>query len=78
MNELNWGVFLCFWGGGATKETLNINNFFFLLQELRAAASSIESKHEKEIVSLLDSYKSLYPKWVFELRYGSIIGGWEF
>ncbi|OVA13991.1 Origin recognition complex [Macleaya cordata] len=39
-------------------------------QELRAAASKIPTKHEKEIISLLTSYKSLYPKWVFELRCG--------
>lgn len=39
-------------------------------QELRAAASNIEPKHEKEIVSLIDSYKSLYSRWVFMLRCG--------
>ncbi|OVA10449.1 hypothetical protein BVC80_8983g18 [Macleaya cordata] len=32
-------------------------------QELRAAASNIPTKHEKEIMTLLTSYKSLYPKW---------------
>ncbi|KAK7847980.1 origin of replication complex subunit 2, partial [Quercus suber] len=37
-------------------------------QELRAAASNIEPKHEKEVVALMNSYKSLYSKWVFELR----------
>ncbi|KAI3964525.1 hypothetical protein MKW92_008584 [Papaver armeniacum] len=39
-------------------------------QELRVAVSNIETKHEKEIHTLLTSYKSLYPKWVFELRCG--------
>ncbi|KAI3938134.1 hypothetical protein MKW98_018690 [Papaver atlanticum] len=39
-------------------------------QELRVAVSNIETKHEKEIDTLLISYKSLYPKWVFELRCG--------
>lgn len=39
-------------------------------QELRAAVSKIEAKHEKEILSLINSYKSLYSKWVFELRCG--------
>ncbi|KAJ4704720.1 Origin recognition complex, subunit 2 [Melia azedarach] len=39
-------------------------------QELRAAASNIEPKHEKEIVSLMNSYKSLYSRWVFELGCG--------
>ena len=48
------------------------------MQELRAAACTIESKHEKEIASLLDSYKSLYPKWVFELRYGPYYRWLEF
>ncbi|MCL7033669.1 hypothetical protein MKW94_028447 [Papaver nudicaule] len=39
-------------------------------QELRTAVSNIETKHEKEINTLLTSYKSLYPKWVFELSMG--------
>lgn len=39
-------------------------------QELREAASNIEPKHEKEIISLMNSYKSFYPKWIFELRTG--------
>ncbi|XP_057973659.1 origin of replication complex subunit 2 [Malania oleifera] len=39
-------------------------------QELRAAASNLETKHEKEIFSLMNSYRSLYSNWVFELRCG--------
>lgn len=39
-------------------------------QVLRAAASEIIPKHEKEIASLLKSYKDFYPKWLFELRCG--------
>lgn len=39
-------------------------------QELRLAASNIEPKHEKEIAALVNDYKSLYPKWLFELRCG--------
>lgn len=39
-------------------------------QELRVAASNIEPKHEKEIAALVNDYKSLYPKWLFELRCG--------
>ncbi|KAB1213103.1 Origin recognition complex subunit 2 [Morella rubra] len=31
-------------------------------------ASNIEPKHEKEVAALLNNYKSLYLKWVFELR----------
>ena len=38
------------------------------MQELREAVSNIEPKHEKEIVLLIKSYKSLYSKWAFELR----------
>lgn len=33
------------------------------------AVSAIKPKHEKEIESLLKSYKDLYSKWLFELRY---------
>ncbi|KAJ9186242.1 hypothetical protein P3X46_005768 [Hevea brasiliensis] len=39
-------------------------------QELRAALANIEPKHEKETIALLNSYKKLYPRWVFELRCG--------
>ncbi|KAI3802387.1 hypothetical protein L1987_30519 [Smallanthus sonchifolius] len=39
-------------------------------QDLRAELSNIEPKHEKEIASLINSYKSLYNEWLFELRYG--------
>ncbi|XP_031498640.1 origin of replication complex subunit 2 [Nymphaea colorata] len=39
-------------------------------QELRAAASRLVVKHEKETAALLRSYKRLYPTWCFELRCG--------
>ncbi|KAF6147335.1 hypothetical protein GIB67_023437 [Kingdonia uniflora] len=39
-------------------------------QELRDSAARIVTKHEKEIISLTNSYKSLYTKWAFELRCG--------
>ncbi|KAK1436584.1 hypothetical protein QVD17_02366 [Tagetes erecta] len=39
-------------------------------QDLRAELSNIEPKHEKEAALLINSYKSLYNEWVFELRYG--------
>ncbi|XAR64059.1 hypothetical protein NMG60_11024262 [Bertholletia excelsa] len=39
-------------------------------QELREAASNLQPKHESEIACLLNSYKSLYSKWVCELRCG--------
>ncbi|KAF2306159.1 hypothetical protein GH714_013658 [Hevea brasiliensis] len=39
-------------------------------QELRAAVANIEPKHEKETIALVNSYKKLYPRWVFELRCG--------
>ncbi|PIA27610.1 hypothetical protein AQUCO_07600052v1 [Aquilegia coerulea] len=39
-------------------------------QELRDATSKLETKHEKEIVALMESYKSQYYQWAFELRCG--------
>ncbi|RVW66702.1 Origin of replication complex subunit 2 [Vitis vinifera] len=58
-------------GGSGKKSSRKLSDIELVdEQELRAAARSIESKHEKEIASLLNSYKSLYPKWVFELRCG--------
>lgn len=48
-----WNFGICLWNG----------------QELREALSNIEPKHEKEIEDLLSSYKSLYPRWAFDLRY---------
>ncbi|KAF7129385.1 hypothetical protein RHSIM_Rhsim10G0028600 [Rhododendron simsii] len=38
-------------------------------QELREAIANIEPKHESEIASLMNSYRSLYSKWAFELRH---------
>ncbi|PQM34939.1 origin of replication complex subunit 2 [Prunus yedoensis var. nudiflora] len=38
--------------------------------ELIAAASKIEPKHEKEVKELMNSYKSSYTEWAFELRCG--------
>ncbi|KAI3737094.1 hypothetical protein L2E82_27089 [Cichorium intybus] len=38
-------------------------------RDLRAEVSNIEPKHEEEIASLINSYKSLYNDWVFQLRY---------
>lgn len=35
-------------------------------QELRETA--IEMKHAKEISELMSDYKTMYSKWVFELR----------
>ncbi|GLJ40804.1 hypothetical protein SUGI_0844060 [Cryptomeria japonica] len=39
-------------------------------QELRAALLALVPKHEKEQAALVDSYKSLYSKWHFQLRCG--------
>ncbi|KAF2306148.1 hypothetical protein GH714_013448 [Hevea brasiliensis] len=39
-------------------------------QELIAAVANIGPKHEKETIALVNSYKKLYPQWVFELRCG--------
>ncbi|KAJ4832891.1 hypothetical protein Tsubulata_026350 [Turnera subulata] len=58
-------------GGSGKKSTHKISDIVPVEeQELRAAAANIEPKHEKEIISLMSSYKSLYSKWVFELRCG--------
>ncbi|KAK8688864.1 hypothetical protein V6N13_087602 [Hibiscus sabdariffa] len=37
-------------------------------QELREASANIEPKHQNNIAALVNSYKSLYSKWVFDLR----------
>lgn len=39
-------------------------------EELRAAVANLEMKHAKEVKALMESYRSLYDKWVFELRCG--------
>ncbi|KAL1078270.1 hypothetical protein V6Z11_D10G149200 [Gossypium hirsutum] len=39
-------------------------------QELREASANIEPKHQNDVADLINSYKSLYPKWVFDLRDG--------
>ncbi|KAJ6703916.1 ORIGIN RECOGNITION COMPLEX SUBUNIT 2 [Salix viminalis] len=57
--------------GSSKKSTRKISDINVVdEQELRAAAANIEPKHEKEINSLVNSYKRLYPKWAFELRCG--------
>ncbi|KAJ8761244.1 hypothetical protein K2173_001300 [Erythroxylum novogranatense] len=59
-------------GGGSTKKsTRKISDIDVVdEQELRAAVANIEPKHEREIESLLNGYKSSYSKWVFDLRCG--------
>ncbi|XP_048331332.2 origin of replication complex subunit 2 [Ziziphus jujuba] len=58
-------------GGSGKKSTHKLSDINIVdEQELRAAADNIEPKHEKEIEDLMKSYKSLYPRWVFELRCG--------
>ncbi|PPD71572.1 hypothetical protein GOBAR_DD31532 [Gossypium barbadense] len=37
-------------------------------KELREASANIEPKHQNDVANLINSYKSLYPKWVFDLR----------
>ncbi|TYG73759.1 hypothetical protein E1A91_D04G122200v1 [Gossypium mustelinum] len=39
-------------------------------KELRESAN-IEQKHQNDVADLINSYKSLYPKWVFDLK-GSV------
>nr|KJB24210.1 hypothetical protein B456_004G133100 [Gossypium raimondii]KJB24211.1 hypothetical protein B456_004G133100 [Gossypium raimondii] len=36
-------------------------------QEHRETSANIEPKHQNDIADLINSYKSLYPKWVFGL-----------
>ncbi|KAK6939579.1 Origin recognition complex, subunit 2 [Dillenia turbinata] len=56
---------------GSKKSTRKLSDIEIVdEQDLRAAASSIEPKHENEVVALLNGYKKLYPKWVFDLRCG--------
>ncbi|KAF5737917.1 putative plant origin recognition complex subunit [Tripterygium wilfordii] len=58
--------------GGSGKKSTNKRSDIDLVgeQELRAAMVNTEPKHEKEILALMGSYKSLYPQWVLELRCG--------
>ncbi|GMH23229.1 hypothetical protein Nepgr_025072 [Nepenthes gracilis] len=37
-------------------------------EELRAAASKLEPQHEKEVKTLIESYRRSYPEWAFVLR----------
>ncbi|KAL6212475.1 hypothetical protein ACLB2K_017695 [Fragaria x ananassa] len=58
-------------GGSAVKSHSKLSDINIVdEQELREALSNIEPKHEKEIEDLLSSYKSLYPRWAFDLRCG--------
>ncbi|XP_058000699.1 origin of replication complex subunit 2-like isoform X2 [Hevea brasiliensis] len=55
------------------KRNLSSQGITFLqksVRELIAAVANIEPKHEKETIALVNSYKKLYPRWVFELRCG--------
>ncbi|XP_065853237.1 origin of replication complex subunit 2 isoform X2 [Euphorbia lathyris] len=56
---------------GSKKSTRKITDIDLVdEQELRAAASNVEPKHEKEVIALMNSYKKLHPRWVFELMCG--------
>lgn len=58
-------------GGSGKKSTRKVSDINVVdEQELRAAMSNIEPKHEKEIEALVNSYKNLYPEWAFQLRHG--------
>ncbi|XP_038720458.1 origin of replication complex subunit 2-like isoform X2 [Tripterygium wilfordii] len=58
-------------GGSGKKSTNKLSDIGLVdEQELRAAMANSEPKHEKEVSALMESYKSLYPQWVFELRCG--------
>ncbi|CAH8309783.1 unnamed protein product [Eruca vesicaria subsp. sativa] len=58
-------------GGSSKKSARKLSDINIVDEhELRETAFNIETKHEKEIFELLDDYKTMYPKWVFELRCG--------
>ncbi|PON79311.1 Origin recognition complex, subunit [Trema orientale] len=58
-------------GGSAKKSTRKLSDIDLVdEQELRTAVANIEPKHEKEIEELMSSYKTMYPRWVFEIRCG--------
>ncbi|PPD80150.1 hypothetical protein GOBAR_DD22928 [Gossypium barbadense] len=42
------------------------------LKELREASANIEPKHQNDVAYLINSYKSLYLKWVFDLSWRSM------
>ncbi|XP_040945361.1 origin of replication complex subunit 2 isoform X3 [Gossypium hirsutum] len=54
------------------KEAVSINGISNqeFTEELREASTNIEPKHQNDVANLINSYKSLYPKWVFDLRCG--------
>ncbi|AEC09416.1 Origin of replication complex subunit 2 [Arabidopsis thaliana] len=58
--------------GGASKRSAHKLSDIHIVdeQELRETASTIEMKHSKEISELMSDYKTMYSKWVFELRCG--------
>lgn len=58
-------------GGSVKKSSHKLSDINLVdEEELREAAAGIASKHEKEMASLLNSYKNLYSKWLLELRCG--------
>ncbi|XP_010505346.1 PREDICTED: origin of replication complex subunit 2-like isoform X2 [Camelina sativa] len=58
--------------GGASKRSAHKLSDIHIVdeQELRETSSNIEMKHAKEVSKLMSDYKTMYPKWVFELRCG--------
>nr|XP_043637615.1 origin of replication complex subunit 2 [Erigeron canadensis] len=71
-HEFSRNYFLAKESGKSSKKSAHKLSDIDLLdeQDLRAEVSNIEQKHQKEITALINSYKSLYNEWVFELRYG--------
>ncbi|TYH80743.1 hypothetical protein ES332_D03G152900v1 [Gossypium tomentosum] len=51
------------------KLKLQTLNNMILIMELREASANIEPKHQNDVADLINSYKSLYQKWVFDLRH---------
>ncbi|TYH67233.1 hypothetical protein ES332_D06G174700v1 [Gossypium tomentosum] len=71
-----YGYYFMLHGLKLKLQTLNnmilimVNKIKFLqsILELREASANIEPKHQNDVADLINSYKSLYQKWVFDLR----------
>ncbi|KAK8314157.1 hypothetical protein V6Z11_D01G154200 [Gossypium hirsutum] len=56
-------------GNSGKKSTRKLSDIKVIdKQELREASTNIEPKHRNDVADLINSYKSLYPECVFDLR----------
>ncbi|XP_020883179.1 origin of replication complex subunit 2-like [Arabidopsis lyrata subsp. lyrata] len=56
--------------GGASKRSAHKLSDIHIVDEQELRETAIEMKHAKEISELMSDYKTMYSKWVFELRCG--------